>query len=124
VPVHFDAPTWGRIRSVSRLATSEDVARVYRRNHPQDVAHLSDPDLTAAIVAAQGRADHFGIRASHLRARFTMLDVFRAPGFWADPMIHRALAAAGGTGDIRFGDACMMLKLAATRAGQPELVWW
>ncbi len=85
---------------------------------------MSDADLTAAIVAAQGRADAFGIKDRRLRARFTMLDVFRAPGFWADPAIHHALTATGGTGDIRFGDACMMLKLAAARGGQPDLVWW
>jgi hypothetical protein len=53
-----------------------------------------------------------------------MLDVFRAPGFWADPMIQQALNAPNSTGDVRFGDACMMLKLAAVRAGRPDMVWW
>ena len=53
-----------------------------------------------------------------------MLDVFRAPGFWADLMIHQALTALNNTGDVRFGDACMMLKLASVRAGRPDMVWW
>jgi hypothetical protein len=36
-----------------------------------------------------------------------MLDVFRAPQFWADPLIQQALIAQCGTGDVRFGDACI-----------------
>lgn len=122
--VRFDPATWTRIRSTARLQSADEVAAIYRRNHAAEIAHLSDADLTAAIVGAQTRADAFGIKAGHLRARFTMLDVFRAPGFWADPMIQQALNAPNSTGDVRFGDACMMLKLAAVRAGRPDMVWW
>jgi hypothetical protein len=122
--VRLDLVTWARIRATARLQSADDVARVYRRNHAAEVAHLSDADLTAAIVAAQARADAFGVKADYLRARFTMLDVFRAPGFWADPTVHATLTAHRSTGDVRFGDACALLKLAARRAGQPDMVWW
>jgi hypothetical protein len=124
VAIRLDAATWSRIKTTARLASSEDVAAVYRRNHATEVAHLSQEDLIAAIVGAQLRADVFGITSGQLRARFTMLDVFRAPGFWAAPLIHQVLTSKGGTGDVRFGDACMLLKLAAVRTGQPHMVWW
>ena len=85
---------------------------------------MSDDALHAAIIAALGRADAFGLKDGTLRARFVMLDVFRAPGFWADPVVHSTLTRAGATPDIRFGDACGMLKCAAIRAGRPDMVWW
>lgn len=75
MPFAFDSQTMSRIRSVARLSAADQTAAVYRRNHGPEVAHLSDADLTAAIVGAQAHADAFGIRAGKLRARFTMLDL-------------------------------------------------
>ncbi|MGL4321498.1 MAG: hypothetical protein ACRCS3_11600 [Paracoccaceae bacterium] len=124
MPIRFDRQTMSRIRSVARLNAADQTAAVDRRNHGPEVAHQGDEDLIAAIVAAQAQVDAFGIKAGKLRARFTMLDVFRAPGFWADPMIQQALTAPNNDGDVRFSDACMMLKLAAARAGRPDMVWW
>jgi hypothetical protein len=108
----------------SRHAAADRIAAAYRCNQADDVAHLGDDDLHAAIIAALGRADAFGLSNGALRARFMMLDVFRAPGFWADPDIHNVLTRTSGTPDIRFGDACGMLKCAAVRAGRPDMVWW
>jgi hypothetical protein len=124
LPIRFDAATWGRIDAVAARTAAEDIAQSYRDNHADEVAHLDDAALLAAVIAAQARADTLGLTRLDLYERFMMLDVFRAPGFWQDPVIAQALHATSGTADVRFGDVCGMLRLAALRAGRPELVWW
>jgi hypothetical protein len=124
LPIRFDAQTWDRIDAVARQTAAEDIAVSYRCNHEDEVAHLDDASLLQAVTAAQARADALGLSQSHLYERFMMLDVFRAPGFWQDPVIAQALHATSGDANVRFGDVCGMLRLAALRAGRPELVWW
>jgi hypothetical protein len=124
LPIRFDAQTWGRIDAVAARTAAEDIATSYRANHTDEVAHLEDAALLEAVLAAQARADVLGLTRLDLYERFMMLDVFRAPGFWQDPVIAQALHATSGDANTRFGDVCGMLRLAALRAGRPELVWW
>jgi hypothetical protein len=122
--MRLDAATWGRIDAVSRRTAAVEIATAYRRDHAAEVAHLDDAALLAAVEAAQDRIEALGLVTEPLQTRFMMLDVFRAPGFWQDPVIDRALRGTSGTPDTRFGDVCAMLKLSAQRAGRPDLVWW
>lgn len=124
MPIRFDAQTWDRIDAVAARMAAEDIAQSFRENHADAVAHLDDAALLQAVTDAQTRADALGLTRSHLHERFMMLDVFRAPGFWQDPVIARGLHATSGDANTRFGDVCGMLRLAALRAGRPELVWW
>jgi hypothetical protein len=122
LPIRFDAQTWDRIVAVARQTAAQDIALSYRRNHADEVTHLDDTALLEAVTAAQARADALGLTDLNLYERFMMLDVFRAPGFWQDPVIAQALHATSGDVNTRFGDVCGMLRLAALRAGRPELV--
>jgi hypothetical protein len=122
LPIRFNAETWGRIDAVARQTAAADIALVYRDNFSDEVAHLDDAALFDAVTAAQARADALGLTRLDLYERFMILDVFRAPGFWQDPVIAQALHATSGDVNTRFGDVCGMLRLAALRAGRPELV--
>lgn len=123
-PIRFDAQTWGRIEAVSRQTAANDIAAYYRDHYTDEVAHLDDTTLLTTIAGAQDRVQALGLVSEELQTRFMMLDVFRAPGFWQDPLIDRAVRGTSGTPDTRFGDVCAMLKLSVARAGRPELLWW
>jgi hypothetical protein len=124
LPIRFDTQTWDRIDAVAARTAAKDIATSYRANHAAEVAHLDDVALLQAVTDAQRRADALGLTRLDLYERFMMLDVFRAPGFWQDATIARALHATSGDANTRFGDVCGMLRLAALRAGRSELVWW
>lgn len=111
-------------RAIAQARADEGTARRFRDHHADDVAHLGEADLLAAIGAARRVANQLGLRHTSLRMRFIMLDVFRMPGFWRDPSIWQVLTARTGTPEARFGDACAMLRLAAIRAGHGDMIWW
>jgi hypothetical protein len=124
MPMQFDSATWERIDEVARRTAAETIAQDYRHTLAAEVAHLDDDQLLSAVTAAQARADSLGLTRQDLYDRFLLLDVVRAPGFWQDPVISRALHGTSGDADTRFGDVCGMLRLSALRAGYPNVVWW
>lgn len=111
-------------RSAAEQKNDRDLAVRFRSVNDPEVAHPDDDTLQSAIKSPRETAVEFGISDQHLRVRFIMLDVFRLPGFWRDPVIERLLRARTGTPDSRFGDVCAMIKRGALRDGKPNHVWW
>ncbi|MDP0925797.1 hypothetical protein Q0601_01300 [Paracoccus onubensis] len=101
-----------------------DSAARFRFKNADEVAHLNDQELLAAIRAARETVVGFGISDLKLRFRFIMLDVFRLPGFWRDEAVQSLMHAETGTADTRFGDVCALIKMAAVRNGMSDRVWW
>jgi hypothetical protein len=91
---------------------------------PHAVAHLSDDDLTEAVTEAREAAAGYGIADPQLRARFVMLGVAVAPGFWRYREIEAILLGHTGTPDIRFGDVCAMVAAGFRAAGRDAEIWW
>ncbi len=102
----------------------KDIAATFRERNGTEVAHLNDEELMAAIKEARETAVRLGIAAPDLRMRFIMLGVFRLPEFWKNKEIWQILTASTGTPDMRFGDACALLKLGAVREGKANYAWW
>ncbi|WP_227272193.1 hypothetical protein [Roseobacter weihaiensis] len=115
---------WGRMRASVVEKNDHDLAAVFRERNTEEVDHLSDEQLRAAIREAREAAFSFGITDTKLRMRFIMLGVLRLPRFWQDPTIANMLSAGTGTPDIRFGDVCAMFAMSAERADKQSGVWW
>lgn len=116
------AETWGRIRTIARDNDARVRARELRRDYPDD---LADEDAVfEAVREADAAARDYGLDRRDLRERFVRLGIVTAPRFWADPTLHGLLRAGTGTPEMRFGDVCAMLRLAARRAGRGDEVWW
>lgn len=112
------------MRNMVVAQNDNDIAMMFRERNKEEVAHLSDEQLHAAIHEAREAAFACGIQNQNLRMRFIMLGVYRLPRFWMDPTIAGILNASTGTPDIRFGDVCAMFRISADRADKPMGVWW
>lgn len=115
---------WAALSASTQRKADEDIAATFRERNAIEVSHLSDDDLMAAIKEARETAVGLEIAAPNLRMRFVMLGVFRLPGFWKNAAIWQMLTANTGTPDMRFGDACALLKLGAHREEKANYVWW
>jgi len=78
-----------------------ETAKIYRKNHPDEIAHISDEDLLLRIQQTRAVFNDLGLRDKRLRARFMMLGVFRAPRFWEDPFVAKILMSAQGPAGCR-----------------------
>ncbi|MEJ6404612.1 hypothetical protein V8J85_17110 [Yoonia sp. 2307UL14-13] len=72
---------WETGRAAAHLANDKKLAADFRDTHESEVAHLSDPDLLAAVTDARQRVLNLGIKDRNLRMRFVKLGVFGVPSF-------------------------------------------
>ncbi|MFV0409975.1 MAG: hypothetical protein ACK5LJ_09875 [Paracoccus sp. (in: a-proteobacteria)] len=122
--IKMNETLWGRMRDSVVEQNDRNIAAMFRERNTEEVAHLSDDQLYAAIREARKAAVASGILDKRLRMRFIMLGVLKLPGFWQDPTIARLLAAHTGTPDSRFGDVCAMFRISAERVDKQAGVWW
>lgn len=111
----------------NRIAAREDdrlFAVRLRAYRPNLTNHLDNRALVDEVTTARASAVAIGLGNTGLRARFVMIHVLLTPYFWSESEAHAMLYAATGTPDIRFGDVCALIRLAAAEAGCSEEIWW
>lgn len=113
-----------KIRAAANEKADREIAATFRERHGDEVAHLADDDLVAAIGHARQVASSLRITQADLRMRFIMLGVLRLPRFWESPEVWHLLTAPTGTPEGRFGDVCAMIRVGAERSGKGDGIWW